>query len=462
MTSVYNSRSTLFQIIIQYVLNDDKKNIFKIPDPGSFNEYLKFSLNVQNNVVDKILDVNKTRALNEMYSFITYPDLCFKEKINKYFTSIDTSLIFNEKFNDIFSYYFFRCQRVYHILIRFFKICKIKIKRPRNQFDLDFDNSLNYNNSLSIIHNDELYFFSKNDIIKLFFNSLVNSNFKYESDPKRVRNPYTNINFSLHHLYNMYFYIKHNSYNIETLINNFYFSNFKINKFIIKYDDTITFLNIKRFVNDGFDKDIYSCICDMIIYCNKEIFNNGSRITLYKHFPSKAYINVYKLYLLHYLSYKSICNSTISFNHWTLFKKKIKRFIKKSYSFGRIILTKNLRQSWCKNNYYNIYKYNKKTFYLYYNNEYIDFNKDRLNILPIGQYFDNNKIDYYIDINASDISIEPTTPDYSDSSDDEHIPYFETYNENNGILIIQNDNDNDDNINQYDNNLNIDQISNGC
>lgn len=468
MTSVFNPRSTLFQIIIQYVLNDNKKNIFKIPDPERFDEYLKFSLNVQNNVLDKIFDENKTRALNEMYTFITYPDLSFSDKIDKYKTAVSNELFINEKFNNIFSDFFFRCQKVYHILIRFFKICKIKIKRARNQFDLDFDNNLNYNNSLSIIHNDELYLFSKKDIIKLFFNSLVNSNFQFDSDPKRVKNPYTNINFSLHHLYNMYFYIKNNSYNIDSLINNFYFCNFKIYKFVINSDDNITFLNIKRFVNNGFDKDVYSHIRDMIIYYNKEISNNASNIILFKNFPSKSYIHVFKLYLLHYLSYKHICNTTISFNHWTLLKKKLKRFINKSPGFGRLIMATKKRRSFGATN-FRLYKYNNKTYYIYYNNEYINFYKDELNKVPI--YFNTDIIDYYIDINESDILQEPHTPDYTDSSDssDDETNILQEFGNN--ILInqdhiiedniINQDHINEDNIiNQDHNNLNIDQIFN--
>tara|TARA_B100000900_G_scaffold407229_1_gene419567 strand:- start:5059 stop:6432 length:1374 start_codon:yes stop_codon:yes gene_type:complete len=454
MTSVFNSRSTLFQIIIQYVLNDNKNNIFKIPNPGSFEEYLKFSLNVQNNVVDKIFDVDKIRALNEIYTFITYPDLSFNDKIDKYYNATNGTIFYNEKFNNIFCDLFFRCQKVYHILIRFFKICKIKIKRPRNQFDLDFEKNLNYNNSLPIIHNDELYLFSKNDIIKLFFNSLVNSNFQFDSDPKRVRNPYTNLNFSLHHLYNMYFYIKHNSYNIDNLINNFYFCNFKIHNFVINYDDNITFLNIKRFVNNGFDKDIYSHIRDMIIYFNKEISGNGYKINLFKHFPSKTYIHVFKLYLLHYLSYKNICNTTISFNHWVILKKKLKRFVNKTPCFGRLLLSKKKRNSFGNKN-YSLYKYNNKTLYIYYNTEYIDFYKDILKNAPI--HIDNDIIDSYININQSDILQEPVTPDYTDSSDDDDISYEPQIN---NILIIQNDNDDNDNINQHDNNLNIDQIFN--
>ena len=252
----------------------------------------------------------------------------------------------------------------------------------------------------------------------------------------------------------MYFYIKHNSYNIDNLINNFYFCNFKIHNFVINYDDNITFLNIKRFVNNGFDKDIYSHIRDMIIYFNKEISGNGYKINLFKHFPSKTYIHVFKLYLLHYLSYKNICNTTISFNHWVILKKKLKRFVNKTPCFGRLLLSKKKRNSFGNKN-YSLYKYNNKTLYIYYNTEYIDFYKDILKNAPI--HIDNDIIDSYININQSDILQEPVTPDYTDSSDDDDISYEPQIN---NILIIQNDNDDNDNINQHDNNLNIDQIFN--
>lgn len=469
MLTVYNSRSSLFQIIIQYVLNDDKKKIFQIPEPGNFNEFLKFSLNVQNNVCDKVLDTNKLRAYNEMYSFITHSDLCYKIKIEKFYRCINNIFSFNDQFIEMFSYYFFLCQKVYHNLIRFFRICKIKIKKTRNQFDLQ-DNPVNFYNSLPIIHNNELYLFSKNDIIKLFFSSLVNSNFKYSNDPQRLKNPYTNILFKKNHLYNMYFYIKNNSYNLDILITNFYKCDFKLNRFIMQYDNDITFLNIKRFINNGVEEDIYQSIRTMINDFNKDISsNNDHQIILYKYFPKGAYNYVFKPYLFHYLCYKNICNATISFNHWAIFKKKINRFCNKSHSFGRIHLYSRKKHNSFNN--LRIYKRNNKTYFIKYNLDYIDFNKNTIKTLCFDKYCSKEPIiNNNIDICEHDIiNYNPHTPSSSDSDDDSinifvnsnSYSYSELYENN--TLIIQETDESNNNINQEESILNIDQtFDNPC
>ena len=336
-------KQTLFQYIIQYALNHKKTQIHKLPKPDDFTDYLQFSLLIHQTVFDTIYCPIKIRAYQAIYAFVTHQDLCCHMKFDLYKNALDNPFFDNNEYIQLFNHYFYLCQKTYHNLIKFANICKIKIKKSRNQFDLQ-DNIINIHNSLPLIHNNELYCFSKSDIIKLFYNSLINSNYDYNNDPTRVKNPYTNIHFKLNHLYNMYFYIKQNPIsNIHPIINGFYNCNFNIHNFVINFDNDMAKLNIKRFVNNGDHDHIYKHIRKMIFSFNDEIAKKHglSQITLFKHFPIKAYIDVFKPYLINYLTHAAVSCTSRGFHHWCLFKNKIIRFAKNSETFGRIIVTRH-------------------------------------------------------------------------------------------------------------------------
>ena len=455
-TKIRNYKQTLFQYIIQYALNNNKNQIHKIPNPNYFSEYVEFSLITQQTVFQKILCQNKSNAYQTMYMLITQNDLCTHTKFHAYNSTINN--IFKNKNHEyiiLFKNYFYLCQKIYHNLIKFFNICKIKMKKSRNQYDLQ-DNIININNSLPLIHNNELYCFSKNDIIKLFYNSLINSNYEFNNDPCRIKNPYTNIHFELSHLYNMFFYIKHNTIcNIHPIIRNFYNCNFNIPKFVINFENDITELNIKRFINNGQDYEIYKYVRHMIFQFNDDIAKkqNLSQILLFKHFPINAYNEIFKPYLVYYLNWKTLTCTTKSFNNWVLFKNKMTRFSKKTPTFGRILISlnrNNKQNNFTRYNNSRLYKKNNRIFRISYNLEYINFNNNNKSTLDFNKYLSHDMIENVYNITELDskngsFSESDNESDSETESDNESDYVFSP------LLIEQNDEENDiidqDNIN---------------
>lgn len=450
-TKIHNYKQKLFQYIIQYALNNNKNQIHKFPNVSDFKEYVEFHSIVQKTVFKNIDCTKKSRAYYSMYLLITQNDLRTNTKFKIYSSTINNVFINDDiEYINHFKHYFYLCQKIYHNLIKFFNICKIKIKKSRNQYDLQ-DNIININNSLPLIHNNELYCFSKSDIIKLFYNSLINSNFEFNNDPCRVKNPYTNIHFKLNHLYNMFFYIKQNSiYNIHPIIHNFYNCNFNIPKFVIDFENDITELNIKRFVDNGQEHEIYKYIKDMIFYFNDEIAikQNLSKILLFKHFPIKAYNYVFKPYLIHYLNWRTLTCTTKSFNNWVLFKSKIIRFSKKTPTFGRIILSisklshANMFSNFVIKKNYRLYKRKNKTFRVIYNLEYINFNKNNKCTLDFDKYLTHDDIENVNNISEIEVkNYEPSSESDSDDTDTDtdsdiiNSPLFiEQYDEENDTI----------------------------
>ena len=404
--SNYNNQYTGFQYIIQYALNSDKNYIFDLPNIHDFSEYLTFSSLISNNIYRNIINTNQKNALQDMYSLITNSNLCYKMKLKNFYDNINNFSGFKQPYYEYIPYYinyFSYCQKIYFNLIKFIHICKIKLSKSRNNTDLTGD-SINYNNSLPIIHNKQLYLFSKNDIIKLFYNALINSNYEFYNSPHQIKNPYTNIPFTRTHLYNMFFYIKYNSYHINLIIQSFYNCNFYLKTFILKHDPDISILNISRFVNNGCESSIYKYIKIMFAYYNSNtcIKYKSPPLSLFTHFPKKAYITVYKKYLVLFLCYKYVSDTTRSSSYLLSFNKKMSRFANNTPSFGRIFLcfTKSMEYD-----FYNHHRYmikNKKKLKVKYILKYIDFFNNDINELNINDYLNKDDITNIYDISQID------------------------------------------------------------
>ena len=137
--SNYNKQYTGFQFIIQYALNSDKNNIFDLPNIHDFSEYMTFSSLISNNIYRNIINANQKNALYDMYSLITNSNLCYKMKLKNFYDNIKNEFGFKQRQYEYIPYYinyFSYCQKIYFNLIKFIHICKIKLRKPRNNLDL--------------------------------------------------------------------------------------------------------------------------------------------------------------------------------------------------------------------------------------------------------------------------------------------------------------------------------------
>jgi hypothetical protein len=427
------------------------KFIVKLPNREDFGDYLRFTQTVYNNIYSKYLDKDHRYAVTLLYDkLVLQHDLCSNLKLSSFYEVYSNSCLFqlyNYKVQQYFTFYFNKIQNAYFALTHFVNICKRKINTPFNEQDLIMDN-ININNSCPIFHHNKLYLFSKKDIYSMFYNSLVSSSYEFYSSPKYIKNPYTNLDFSYHHLVQLYFFYKNNSYSFSSIIESFFNCNFKINKFVTNNDTLLTKLNINRFLNNdslNSEKIIYH-IKEMIKYTNKQILKNGNRIIYCKYFPKKIYIKAFKPYLYNYLMFKNNNDQTISFDCWTKFKSKICRFNRKSPMFGRqVVRIKNNNLPLIFTNlpsgkkYYDYYT----SHINYYNNEITKYDDIRPTPLNKRNYYNENDNIYSSDSDNSDhdISTPPT-----DSDDD-------------GINIIINSHNI---INQSESDNNIELIHQDC
>merc|ERR1711916_138327 len=135
---------------------------------------------------------------------------------------------------DNFSYYFNITQRYYY---KFKKLYTIYYNKKVKVYDNDVDLCLmpldSYKNNISITQQNTKYTFKINDIIRILMESLL---FHYEMflEPKKAKNPYHGIEFSLCDLYNIYLHIIiKTTINPPFLLTAFFKSEFNIKDFLL-------------------------------------------------------------------------------------------------------------------------------------------------------------------------------------------------------------------------------------
>tara|TARA_X000000368_G_C23047520_1_gene719804 strand:- start:584 stop:1927 length:1344 start_codon:yes stop_codon:yes gene_type:complete len=126
-----------------------------------------------------------------------------------------------------------KAKKIYNILNNFVYNYKLK-KAIVYDYNRDlFGNPLSKFDSSQIIdifQNKTIYKFRITDLINIINESLINCDGLFPA-PKKPKNPYTNIYFDNHHLYNLYYKINSSDLIMPILFNLFYDSNFSIKKF---------------------------------------------------------------------------------------------------------------------------------------------------------------------------------------------------------------------------------------
>lgn len=256
-----------------------------------------------------------------------YEDLITNEFIND-ITDISNNLLQNEldKYINLYIY----SKKIYNTLNKFAR--KWKIKKTK-KYEMDFDLYLNpltnfpNNQQISLIENNTIYNFRLTDLINIWKESLFTSEGLFP-EPKEVRNPYTNLYFSKHNLYNIYFAIDNSPISIPIIIQLFFYSSFNINLFLSNNYPCLKENCINQFVTDGISFEKYEQISNMFYSYRKDIS--------YCHLPSReninyshmcSYNNKLSTALKYYLLFTYSCNSWTKDRNRRLALIKVKKFI---------------------------------------------------------------------------------------------------------------------------------------
>ena len=262
----------------------------------------------------------------------------YKPKFKCLSDMIENTFINIQNKDNLFSY-FTKAQLLCNFFRKFYtKKTHLKLKQHDNDEDLNLTPFTKHRKEhlISIVEDNVNYKFLVFDLIKI-----INTNLCYSYamfvEPKCSRNPYTNVPFSLHNLYNIYFFIKNLQIKLPVLLHLYFQSNFDTDIILLNYESVIRDELIKTYYDDTREEKKYNDIIDILDKYKKIT----SSIVIHRRFPKKDVVE--KLGFL--LKMNLYCN--YSYNpskrnfYKVLMKKKLKLFVEENHLFGRIQLTTN-------------------------------------------------------------------------------------------------------------------------
>ena len=320
--------------------------------------------------------------------------------------------------NNIKNYILNKFSKTQFIYSQFRKLVNIfKIKRIK-KFNIDSDlhfisfSTLNKKNIINLIENNILYKFHIPNLICLINESLSNSP-DFFSEPLEIKNPYTNIPFSLCNLYNIYFKIKETNFIMPILFHQFFISNFKLNIFKNKNECLIRDIAIKKFCKNASIDDKHYYLLKMIYKHNDYVL-----FELDNNYPKKKLVEIFGKYLEDFLYEEYSLNPYIKYISKEKIDNELYTFSKKNPNFGKRILIKK------RNLYGEIYYY----YYDDFINENINYNQNFYNESDNNDV--NNQNNHNDDNNFNDDNNynDDDENNLNDDNDENNYNYDNYYN----------------------------------
>jgi hypothetical protein len=225
---------------------------------------------------------------------------------------------------------FCRTQRIYHTLVRFVKLCKIKRTPIYNTIDLLMNPIDRHTKSIiEIYQGNRVYLFTIYDVVNLVNANLSHSPFFF-SDPLPVKNPYTNIPFTKSDLYNLYYFVKYSDHDMPLLMQLFFESNLDISRF--KRDNAFI-------IRDLYIKTHVATMPSHLLLENiRNMFRDYTKIQIHAEFPNDRLIRIMRPYLVLYFQWAYSMSSVIQKRSMDQLLNKLSRFCHFNPRFGRKIM----------------------------------------------------------------------------------------------------------------------------
>ena len=205
-------------------------------------------------------------------------------------------------------------QRVYHKLNRIIYKYKVRKSSSYDNIDCGFDSLDDIDDKfiICIFCNGVKYNFKKSDIINIIKRSILCCPDMFV-EPIDIKNPWTNIPFSLPDLYNIYFGLKEN--NSVPFIYELYFKcDFNKNKLVSNYEIVLLDEYLKKYIDElSFEKK-FKLTRELIIKYKK--FNKSLRDfkVLNSYYCREKLVEKFKSLLKKYLIIKYSMNNSLKFN----------------------------------------------------------------------------------------------------------------------------------------------------
>tara|TARA_B100000902_G_C27307943_1_gene916652 strand:+ start:746 stop:1960 length:1215 start_codon:yes stop_codon:yes gene_type:complete len=265
----------------------------------------------------------------------SHPEFFYSDIIdNVFLTDLSNNRLYQKELNKYINLYV-KSKKIYNILTRFFYNIKIKkTKRYEMTTDLYFNELSQFppSQKIELLENNTLYTFRLTDIINMWSDSLLEVQGLFPT-PKKIKNPYTNIEFHSNNLYNIYLKILHSNFHIPMVISKFFYSEFNINKLLDNYYPYLKDKCIQKFCKEGSYYEKYEYIENMFFDYRKDI--NWVHVPTIQTINSNnmiVYCKKLNVSLSYYLIGKYSTNSWVKDKCYNLGISTVKTFIRKNDS----------------------------------------------------------------------------------------------------------------------------------
>lgn len=295
---IIETMKTFFSIINQCIKND-------VPDSNSPAIFFQIFLNTPYTTKEKFDFYNKTNH------------------------NLFVNDLMKERFNDMF----FKIQRTYYAFNRLKNVFSYKYAKSNVNTDMELNEIVEgEKHVICIYHKNGKYLFKVNDLLKIINNSLTNSHFFF-AEPLAIKNPYNNLPFDKSNLYNIYFFLKFNTYYKADLFEKYFDVNFNLTEFYQQHEFLLREHIIKNYIKDTSNTQLRKHVNNMISEFNKLHVNMKFKID--PKFPDNQLIPIMKPYVTLYMISLYSMVSTIRTNSFAKLKYKLIQLYKYNPTFGR-------------------------------------------------------------------------------------------------------------------------------
>jgi len=224
-----------------------------------------------------------------------------------YIKNMIANPFYSRKHIDAFLIRFGKAQQLYR------RLCRLvhQWRWHRTEITIDCDLLMNPITekqyfTIAICHFGKKYLFTKSDLTKIIENALTHSPYIF-AEPLSIKNPYNNLPFGKHHLYNMYFFMKHGGFVIPSIFHQYFLYNFHLKIFRDNNESFIRKLHIESMITTNNTSTIIIDIFNMIDKHNDQHHSKNKHIKIDVDFPTDVLIPAMKPYLhLFYTSNYSV------------------------------------------------------------------------------------------------------------------------------------------------------------
>ena len=291
----------------------------------------------------KITQLDKIDFINQSFLYdIKFSSFNISKKYNVMYKWHSNLFLTKEKREQLMDYFNISQK----ILFSFKKLGQIikyrKFKHYCSETDLCLEPLSNINSRfiISISQGETIYKFRIHDLVRLIENGLIYAPDLF-SDPQLAKNPYTNLEFTICDLYQIYFHMVEIKMKIPTIFHLYYVSGFDITVLMNNYEAILRDKSIQKNTEDMEDEDKYDEIMDMLDRHKRFV----KSIVIHDNFPIKKVVDHFQHILSDFMFSKYSYNPILKLKKRRIIIKKLIEINKETPAFGRNIIRYRRRVS---------------------------------------------------------------------------------------------------------------------